>query len=372
MNLVGPTESTETSGSASLPSCCPRYRIGAGDSRGGVIFQTSYLRSLAVRCAGLVIALMALELSLLATDDATNTKGAALPAELRPIESASITNLDMVLIRTAAGSNVMRLLPGSLGEHVASNVLLRLRDKSPAVAMNMFASRLNEATNIIRNPDFWLHDLPETTAYSAIRAYGISAGRVPYGVNASLITRRHFLQVKHNMVSIGSPVVYVTRDNVRIVRRVTDWYPVGNCDTNFYRLTNDCFIVQQLNEAVPDEVVPLKLLPDDASRYFGQTPPFVSGHQSKRFGLYENASAPFVAQGGFEVFRPLGGLLPEWNVPVAGGDSGSTSEFIIQGHLVLLVPLSSPILAAVKVLNSRHGTTELPTAIDLSSFSRVR
>jgi hypothetical protein len=318
-----------------------------------------------------MIGLLALKLSLLATN-AINPNGESPPAEARAFGSAAITNLDMVLIRTVTGSNVVGLLPGSLAEHVASNVLVHLRGKSPAIAMDMFVSRLNEATNIIRNPDFWLHDLPETTAYSAIRAYGISAGRMPYGVNATLITRRHFLQAKHNLVSIGSPVVYLTKDNVRIVRRVSDWYPVGKCDTNFYNLTNDCSIVQQLNEAVPEEIVPLKLLPDDVNRYFGEMPPFISGHQAKRFGLFENASAPFVSQGVFDIFRPLGGPLPEWYVPVVGGDSGSTSEFLIQGHLVLVVPLSSPIVAAVKVLNARHGTTELPSAIDLSSFPRIR
>ena len=333
--------------------------------------QIAPLRISGIGRAGHVIGLLALKLSLLVTD-ATNANGVTLPAELRPTGPAAITNLDMVLSRTATGSNAMRLLPGSLAEHVASNVLIRLRDKSPAIAMNMFVSRLNEASNIIRNPDFWLNDLPETTAYSAIRTYGISAGKMPYGVNATLITRRHFIQAKHNLVSIGSPVVYVTKDNVRIVRRVSDWYPVGKCDTNFYNVTNDCSIVQQLNEAVPDEIVPLKLLPDDVSRYFGEMPPFVSGHQSKRFGLYENASAPFVSLGVFDIFRPLGGPLLEWYVPVAGGDSGSSSEYIIRGHLVLVVPLSSPIVAAVKVLNSRHGTTELPSTIDLSSFPRIR
>jgi len=315
--------------------------------------------------------LLVVQWSLLAVD-VVNAKGATLPPGLRTAGPAAITNLDLVLSESATGTKTMHWLPGSLGENVASNVLVRLRGKSPLEAVEMFASNRSEATNIVRNPGFWLNDLPETTAYSAIRAYGIPAGKVTYGVNATLITRRHFFQVKHNMVAIGTPVVYVTKDNRRIVRLVTDWYPVGKCDTNFFNGTNDCLVVQQLNEAVPAEIVPLKLLPDDASRYFGEMPPYISGHQSKRFGVYENASFPFASQIFYEVFRPLNGPVLDWYIPVGGGDSGSTTEYIINGHLVLVMPLSSPLVAAVKVLNSRHRTTELPTTIDLSSFPKVR
>ena len=337
----------------------------------GFLFVVNSVCLSSLRRVGLVLGSLALALPLSAANT-TNPQEVPRLTEWFPSGTAVLTNLDMVLIRTAAGSNVLRLLPGSLGEHVASNLLVRLQGRSPALAMDMFKSSRTEARNIVRNPDFWLHDLPETTAYSAIRVYGLPAGKLPYGVNATLVTRRHFLQCKHNQVPLGSPLVYVTKDNVRVVRFTIDWYPIGTCDTNAYHGTNDGLILQQLNEAVPDEIIPLKLLPDDANRYFGEMPPFVSGRQSKRFGVIEAGSAPFVSQGFFGIFRPLGGPLTAWSVPMVGGDSGSTSEYVINGHLVLVMPLSSPILAAAQVLNSRHGTTELPRTIDLSAFPRVR
>ncbi len=292
------------------------------------------------------------------------------PVSVRYINS--ITNLDVVLSETATGTKTVHFLRGSLAENIAGNVSKRLRGRTAATAMNMFASAPTEAERIVRNPDFWLADLPEATAYSAICAYGVSSGRVSYGVNATLITRRHFFQVKHNLVAIGSPVVYVTRDNRRIVRTVIDWSPVGKCDTNSFNGTNDCMVVQQLNASVPEDIVPLRLLPDDAGQYFGQLPPHVSGHQSKRFGIEENATGPFVSHGFYEVFRPLGGPLLDWYLPPAGGDSGSTIEYIINDHLVLALPVSSSLVTAIKVLNARHQTTELPLTIDLSMFPRVR
>lgn len=315
---------------------------------------------------------LVLKLWMVPTAGAANGEGATTASKLSQSGLTGMTNLDLVLNLTPAGTKTVQWLPGSLGEHISSNILVRLRGKSAVQAMDMFASKREEATHIVRNPGFWLNDLPNITAYSAIRAYGISAGKVPYGVNATLVTRRHFIQAKHNMVAIGSPVVYVAKDNRRIVRSVIDWYPSPKCNTNFFNGTNDCLIVQQLNEAVPEEILPLQLLPDDANRYFGEMPPSIAGRQSKRFGVSENASTPFVEQSFYGVFRPLGGPLVDWYLPPGGGDSGSTTEYIIHGHLVLAFPSASPIIEAVKVLNSRHRTTELPTTIDLSSFPPVR
>src|SRR5204862_406918 len=143
-----------------------------------------------------------------------------------------------------------------------------------------------ETTNIVRNPGFWLADLPEVTAYCAVRRYTLRFGdNHVYCPNATLLTPRHVFQAKHSLIPKGSGVVYVSRSNHRIVRRVIDWQPVGDCDTNTFNGMNDCMVIQQLDEPVPPEFIPLKLLPSGANQYLGDYAPVLFGHQVKSFGI---------------------------------------------------------------------------------------
>jgi hypothetical protein len=160
------------------------------------------------------------------------------------------------------------------------------------------------------------------------------------------------------------------------MRRVIDWEPVGNCDhkpvdTRYW--TNDCSIVQLLNEPVPKEFTPLKLLPPDASAYFGEFVPCLFPHQSKTFSLVYVVDRPFLAHGCTNVFFPFGmDDRPEWFIPAAGGDSGSSAEYLIDGHLVLKERQSDEIIRAIEALNARHGAKELPERINLSRFPKIR
>ena len=160
-----------------------------------------------------------------------------------------------------------------------------------------------------------------TTAYSAVRRYSLRFDRgSDYIPNATLLTRRHVFQVKHNRAPQGSGVVHVSRDSRREVRRVIDWQPVGNCDTNDFHWTNDCIVIQQLDKPLPQEFEPLKLLPPDARQYFGDFTPMIVGHHFKKFGIVNMVDRPFLAQGFTNIFYPFGNDRPEWFVQTVGGD----------------------------------------------------
>ena len=276
-------------------------------------------------------------------------------------------------------------LPDSFRNHVVTNLFARLAGKNPTNDVWYIAHpRIEWATNspwvppwigcifdatypeeiILTNehhyihPTFWLKDVPMVSAVSSIPSFRllIQDGGQAYEPQATLITRRHVLRVQHGAYGIGAWFRFTDTNGVHYSRQaidVQDFDWAGNPGT--YPAADNR--IYQLGEALPDSVVPVKFLPEDATskaKYAGTT-----------------ANIYFTQWKQFYIISPRG-IEPMWDAPsiACGGNSGAATFYLVNNDLVLS-PLwvYSVYQTNLAAINARNETTDELSVADLSGFT---
>lgn len=208
-------------------------------------------------------------------------------------------------------------------------------------------------TNLYVNPNYWLRSVPSHTAISGVPSYGIwytNTNGLYYIPNATLITRRHAIRCRHGSGGPGTPFVFFDTNGTRHTRHAIDQEYVGWTNRN----GGSDQKVYQLNEALPNSVIPMKLAPQSWTNLNTARvkAPLIAPNQYKLVGVsYDNYDFRW---------RSAYGIA---------GDSGSVSFHLVENELVVSPAYShTNFIHFVHVLNARNGTAEVPKVFDDSNY----
>lgn len=218
----------------------------------------------------------------------------------------------------------------------------------PAIDRSIYTSQDPYAQKFVRNPSCWLNGASNITCFSPAQLSG-----TPWNQRAgTLITRRHVVYASHFGIPVidgGTPMLFVTRDNTVVTRRIVAQATDQATD----------IAVGLLDEEVSDSIAIAPVLPPDFERHLGARNPMLAVALDSE----EKASIQVCDtfhDGGFSTSLLSANWMPAewkklaaWGEPTTVGDSGNPVFVLIYGELVLLgcfwTAMGGPHLGA------RHG-----------------
>lgn len=248
--------------------------------------------------------------------------------------------------------------PGLFVEVTRDNVLDLIDGIDPTVDNNnKLFLEYGGPSNMVRNPNNFMHDLEGVTGLVAWNSKGSGGGRW-YG--GAAITPTHIICTAHASYQEGDTVYFVTRDNEVVSRDILKVQGTGfNSEEADYRI---CL----LNNPLPPTIEPLDMMPSDSNKYISdQSSPFifkymtyvwvnqweetcVGAFRQINFVRYDDPTPDVFSQYGHAKFVTSFGLqvpdpeIEAWVKNAIPGDSGSMTMFVVRDKLVLAGHFSQP------------------------------
>ena len=261
----------------------------------------------------------------------------------------------------------------NLASYISNSIHERVYDKNPATSINLYTTKspsLN--TNIpdvyIRNPSCWINGIKNISCISPAQ---MSGGLAPNLRRGTLITPKHMIFAEHYYIGVpqqGVPFIFVDENNNVVRRKIMQIMPIT------VQLAspepNPDLAIGVLDQEVPSNIKPAKVLPANFESYFNVTGN-ISGPNSYSIGniltlALDQEDKALIKAITYYQNQPEFGLgivnfseknistnpyANDWEEYIVAGDSGNPIFLIIDNELVMISLWSGPFVGPFLPLN---------------------
>lgn len=218
-------------------------------------------------------------------------------------------------------------LVDTINRHAVSLV----KNKNATTDRSIYSKQDPYAQVFVRNESCWLNSIRNLTCVSPAQLSGTSWNQRA----GTLITKKHIIYANHFGIPVidgGTPILFVTRDNKVIERRLIKQLSDSSTD----------IAIGLLDSNLPDSIEIASVLPPDFEKYLGARNSFlIVTFDAEEKANIQQCNTFF--NGGFSIntlnesyVAPEYRQLSAWSEATIVGDSGNPSFTIIYDELVLL------------------------------------